>query len=222
MTKYIHIIGPFNTGTNLLNNIISNSDVIDLVDNDSIVIYNNDNEPIHKHTLIIKDINNYLLDKNNIVIIMYKNVYNWLYSIPKAPYDIKLKNMFSTVELYSKKFDNMIELYNFYYINYISILNNFNNVIFIDYEKIIDTDTHTSFDYINSKLQKINLQITSRDKMIIELSKPSKNHGDPVNSATDAKNKYKRNNEMVKLFVQKIPVLNKSVRSSIINYFEKI
>ena len=222
MTKHIHIIGQFNTGTNLINNIISNSDVIDLVDNDSIVIYNNDNEPIHKHTLIIKDINNYLLDKNNIVIIMYKNVYNWLYSIPKAPYDIKLKNMFSTVELYSKKFDNMIELYNFYYINYISILNNFNNVIFIDYEKIIDTDTHTSFDYINSKLQKINLQITSRDKMIIELSKPSKNHGDPVNSATDAKNNYKQNNEMVKQFVQKIPVLNKSVRSSIINYFEKI
>ena len=222
MTKYIHIIGPFNTGTNLLNNIISNSDVIDLVDNDSIVIYNNDNEPIHKHTLIIKDINNYLLDKNNIVIIMYKNVYNWLYSIPKAPYDIKLKNMFSTVELYSKKFDNMIELYNFYYINYISILNNFNNVIFIDYEKIIDTDTHTSFDYINSKLQKINLQITSKDKTMIELSKPSKNHGDPVNSATDAKNNYKQNNEMVKQFVQKIPVLNKSVRSIIINYFEKI
>lgn len=220
MTKHIHIIGPFNTGTNLLNNIISNSDVIDLVDNDSIVIYNNDNEPIHKHTLIIKDINNYLLDKNNIVIIMYKNVYNWLYSIPKAPYDIKLKNMYSEVELYSKKFTNMIELYNFYYINYISILNNFNNVIFMDYEKIIDTDT--SFDYINSKLQKINLQITSKDKIMIELSKPSKNHGDPVNSATDAKKIYKNNNEMVKQFVEKIPVLNKSVRSSIINYFEKI
>ena len=58
--------------------------------------------------------------------------------------------------------------------------------------------------------------------MMIELSKPSKNHGDPVNSATDAKNNYKQNNEMVKQFVQKIPVLNKSVRSSIINYFEKI
>jgi hypothetical protein len=222
MTKHIHIIGPFNTGTNLLNNIISNSDVIDLVDNDSIVIYNNDNEPIHKHTLIIKDINNYLLDKNNIVIIMYKNVYNWLYSIKKCSYDIKFKNMYSEVELYSKKFANMIELYNFYYINYISILNNFNNVIFMDYEKIIDIDTDTSFDYINSKLQKINLQITSKDKMMIELSKPSKNHGDPVNSATDAKNNYKQNNKMVKQFVQEIPVLNKSVRSSIINYFEKI
>ena len=128
--------------------------------------------------------------------------------------------MYSEIELYSKKFTNMIELYNFYYINYISILNNFNNVIFMDYEKVIDNDT--SFDYINSKLQKINLQITSKDKTMIELSKPSKNHGDPVNSATDAKNNYKQNNEMVKQFVQKIPVLNKSVRSSIINYFEKI
>jgi len=218
MTKHIHIIGPFNTGTNLLNNIISNSDVIDLVDNDSIVIYNNDNEPIHKHTLIIKNINNYLLDKNNIVIIMYKNVYNWLYSIKKCSYDIVFSNMYSEVGLYSKKFANMIELYNFYYINYISILNNFNNVIFMDYEKIIDTNT--SFDYINSKLQKINLQIISKDKIITELSKPSKNHGAPINSATDAKNNYKNNNEMVKQFVEKIPVLNKSVKSSIINYFE--
>jgi hypothetical protein len=218
MTKQILIIGPFNTGTNLLNNIISNSDVIDLVDNDSIVIYNNDNEPIHKHTLIIKDINNYLLEKNNIVIIMYKNVYNWLYSIKKCSYDIVFSNMYSEVELYSKKFSNMIELYNFYYINYISILNNFNNVIFMDYEKIIDNNT--SFDYINSKLQKVNLQITSPNKIMIELSKPSKNHGAPINSAIDAKNNYKQNNEMVKQFVQKIPVLNKSVKSSIINYFE--
>jgi len=220
MTKQIHIIGPFNTGTNLIRNIMSNCDTVDLSDNDSIIIYNDDTQPIYKHTLIIKDINNYLLNKNNIVIIMYKNVYNWIYSISKSPYDIKIKNVYSVIELHSKKFSNMIELYNFYYINYISILNNFNNVIFMDYEKVIDTNT--SFDYINSKLQKINLQITSKDKMMIELSKPSKNHGSPINSATDAKNNYKNNNEMVKQFVEKIPVLNKSVRSSIINYFENI
>ena len=220
MTKQIHIIGPFNTGTNLIRNIMSNCDIVDLSDNDSIIIHNDDTQPIYKHTLIIKDINNYLLDKNNIVIIMYKNVYNWIYSISKSPYDIKIKNVCSVVELHSKKFANIIQLYNFYYINYISILNNFNNVIFLDYEKIIDTNT--SFDYINSKLQKINLQIKSRDKMMIELSKPSKNHGSPVNSATDAKNNYKNNNQMVKQFVEKIPVLNKSVMSSIINYFENI
>jgi len=218
MTKQIHIIGPFNTGTNLLNNIISRCDIVDLNGSDSIVIYNNDNEPIHKHTLIIEDINNYLLDKNNIVIIMYKNVYNWLYSIKKAPYDIIFKNMYSEVELYSTKFSNMIELYNFYYMNYISILNNFNNVIFMDYEKIIDTKT--SFDYINSKFQKVNLQITSPNKIMIELYQPSKNHGDPIKCATDAKNNYKNNNKMVKQFVEKIPILNKSVKSNIINYFE--
>ena len=218
MTKQIHIIGPFNTGTNLLHNIISNCDVVDSNNNESIFIDSDVHKPINKHTLIINDINNYLLDKNNLLIVMYKNVYNWLYSIKKAPYLIIFSNMYSEVELYSKKFGNMIELYNFYYINYISILNNFNNVIFLDYEKIIDTNT--SFDYINSKLQKINLQITSKDKIMIELSKPSKNHGEPINSATDAKNNYKNNNEMVKQFVEKIPVLNNSVYSGIINYFE--
>ena len=218
MTKHIHIIGPFNTGTNLLHNIISNCDVVDSNNNESIFIDSDVHKPINKHTLIIKDINNYLLDNNNLLIVMYKNVYNWIYSISKSPYDIKIKNVYSQVEIHSKKFANIIQLYNFYYINYISILNNFKNVIFLDYEKIIDTDT--SFDYINSKLQKINLQITSKDKMMIELSKPSKNHGDPVNSATDAKNNYKNNNKMVKQFVEKIPILNKSVRSSIINYFE--
>jgi hypothetical protein len=220
MTKQIHIIGPFNTGTNLIRNIMSNCDVIDLFNKDSIIIHNDNTQPIHKHTIIIKDINNYLLDKNNIVIIMYKNVYNWLYSIKKSPYDIIFSNMYSMVELYSKKFANMIELYNFYYINYISILNNFNNVIFMDYEKVIDTNT--SFDYINSKLQKINLQITSRDKIIIELSQPSKHHGVSIKCATDAKKIYKTNNEMVKQFVEKIPSLNKSVMPCIINYFENI
>ena len=179
MMSHVYIFGPFNSGTNLIMKIITLMPINNVIVNE---------ENVWKHTIKSPEIQQIIDNKNNIVIFMYKNVYNWLYSIKKCSYDIVFSNMYSEVGLYSKKFANMIELYNFY--------------------------------YINSKLQKINLQIISKDKIITELSKPSKNHGAPINSATDAKNNYKNNNEMVKQFVEKIPVLNKSVKSSIINYFE--
>ncbi len=149
---------------------------------------------------------------------MYKNLYNWLYSIQKSPYDLKFSKLYLEVEFQSRKFPNMIELYNFYYINYLSILNRFNNVVFLDYEKVIDVNS--SFDYINSKLQHMNLRIMSNDKFILELSKPAKTHGASVKSATEAKNIYSKNNNIMAQFVKKIPILYKSIKPCIIRHFE--
>ena len=73
MTKHIHIIGPFNTGTNLLHNIISNCDVVDSNNNESIFIDSDVHKPINKHTLIINDINNYLLGE-----LTYRELYKLL------------------------------------------------------------------------------------------------------------------------------------------------
>ena len=200
MSNKVHIIGPFNTGTNLLHNIIKNCNCIDLNTNE-LVILEDPHKPFSKHTIKIKDINDYICNKNNLLIIMYKNVYNWLYSIQKAPYDAKFTKLYSSVELFSKTFPNMIEVYNFYYINYLSLLNQSDNVIFLDYEKIIDTPT--SYDYLNTKL-----------------SKPAKKHGVSVSSATEAQKKFEQNNDMVKRFVQQIPSFNKSIKSEVITFFE--
>ena len=126
--------------------------------------------------------------------------------------------MYLEVEFQSKKFPNMIELYNFYYINYLSILNKFDNVIFLDYEKVIDANS--SFDYINSKLQSLNLCILSKDKFMLELSKPAKTHGATVKSATEAKKIYNINNNMVEQFVRKIPGFHNSISNTVLHYFE--
>ena len=217
MSNKVHIIGPFNTGTNLLHNIIKKCNCIDLNTNEPVIL-EDQHKPFSKHTIKIKDINEYISNKNNLLIIMYKNVYNWLYSIQKAPYDVKFTKMYSSVELFSKTFPNMIEVYNFYYINYLSLLNQFDNVIFLDYEKIIDTPT--SYDYLNTKLQKINLRVLSKDNYYLELSRPAKQHGASVLCATEANKKFKQNNDMVKRFVQQIPSFNKSIKSELITFFE--
>jgi len=47
-TKTIHIIGPYNTGTNLIHNIIKNCHCKYLITNDSVVINYN---PFDKHTI---------------------------------------------------------------------------------------------------------------------------------------------------------------------------
>lgn len=217
MTKQLHIIGPFNTGTNLLHNIISRCDCVDLNTNTNVFVYNQ-HKPFSKHTLKINEITKHLSNSNNLIIIMYKNVYNWLYSIQKSSYNLKFTKLYLEVEFQSKKFPNMIDLYNFYYVNYLSILNKFDNVIFLDYEKVINVNS--SFDYINSKLQHMNLRIMSKDKFMLELSKPAKTHGASVKSATEAKNIYNNNNNMVAQFVKKIPSFHKSIMPSLIHYFE--
>jgi len=215
--RSIHIIGLFNTGTNLIHNIMKNSDVIDLTNNIPINIYDW-NKVFHKHSLNISSIYEYLSNNNNLLIILYKNVYNWLYSIKKECYDIKYTKLHLPVELYNKNFSNMIELYNYYYINYMSILNKYNNVVFLDYGKVIQREI--SYDYINSVLSKFNLFISSKIKFYINLSTPSKSHGCSVKSDIIANQNYLSNKEMVKNFINKNYILKKSVKQFIIDFYE--
>ncbi|MCX5895442.1 MAG: hypothetical protein NTZ51_06395 [Proteobacteria bacterium] len=217
MSKRIHIIGPFNTGTNLLFNIINNSNCVDLTQNITLTI-EHQHKPFNKHTLEIKTIETYLNNPDNLLIIMYKNIYNWLYSIKKEEYDIIYTKLFLPVELYGKKFPNMIELYNFYYINFMSILERYPNAIFLDYNKIIDYTT--SYDYVNFKLSKINLFISSNEQFHKILMKPSKNHGEPVKNSIDAKQKYSSRQYVVKKFLINKPNFRRSIKNVLINYYE--
>ena len=217
MQRQIHIIGPMNTGTNLLFNIINNSNCIDLINNTTIKSSNQHN-PFNKHILEINIIEDYLRNKDNLLIIMYKNVYNWLYSIKKANYSIKYTKLFLPVELDNKKFSNMIELYNFYYINYMSILERYPNVIFLDYNKVINIQT--SYDYINQTLSKINLSILSKDNFNKTLMTSSKNHGNSVKNSQEAVRIYDINQQMVYNFLQKKKKFNRSVKHTLIDYYE--
>jgi hypothetical protein len=213
----IHIIGPYNTGTNLLHNIITNCDCKDLTTNDNVMI-KSQHDPFDKHTININTIKTYLDNPNNLLIIMYKNIYNWLYSIKKDCYHLQYTKLYLPAKLYDQNFPNVIELYNYYYVNYMSLLNTYNNVIFLDYEKIIDK--FTSYGYVNEKLKKINLYISLENEYNLQLMKPAKKHGKSVKSSVEANNTFLHNQNMVKHFVNKNNNLRKSVNNILISFYE--
>ena len=217
MPRQVHIIGPYNTGTNLLFNIINNSECIDVIENKSITI-EHQHKPFGKHTLNIKIIENYLDNPDNLLIIMYKNVYNWLYSIQKSPYDIKYTKLYLPVILKKNIFPNMIELYNFYFINYMSILQRYPNAIFLDYNKVIDKSN--SYNYIQSNLNKIGLSMNSITKFNETLMKPAKDHGKSVKNVIEANNNYEYRQNIVKVFLTKKPNFNHSVKPILIDFYE--
>ena len=150
---------------------------------------------------------------------MYKNVNNWLYSIKKAHYDIKYTKLYFPVELDKKKFPNMIELYNFYYINYMSLLEKYPNAIFLDYKMVINKSK--SYDYINNKLSKINLFINLKNKFNETLMTPAKNHGTSVKNVIEAKESYSGIQDMVKKFLLTKPKFKRSIKPVLIDYYEK-
>ena len=218
--RTIKIVGPFNTGTNLLANIINSNNCLDLLSNSTCSLLRqttHDATNFDKHTVNISEISQYLQNKNNLAIIMYKNVYNWLYSIKKAQYTLQGDKLCSTVELRGKIFPNAVELYNFYYINYISLLNKFNNIVFLDYHKLLKDN---SYAYINSKLKKLNLTIRSEKLFKEILDKPAKPHGNSVHCVKEAQDKYDGVHKMVKNFVNHNELLKKSIKHDITMYYE--
>ena len=218
--RTIKIVGPFNTGTNLLANIIKSDNCVDLLSNSTcsqLRQTTHDATNFDKHTVNISEIIQYLQNEKNLVIIMYKNVYNLLYSIKKAQYSLKGDKLYSTVELQGKTFPNAVELYNFYYINYISLLNKFNNIVFLDYHKLLKDN---SYAYINSKLKKLNLTIRSEKLFKEILNKPAKTHGNSVKSVKEAQDKYHSVHKMVSNFVNHNQILKKSIKHDITIYYE--
>ncbi len=224
----VFCIGPFNSGTNLLNNILNHSSCIDKVTKKKIKVVDSDRinkepDPIWKeislkHVFSEKVLDKYVNYKKIGIIILYKNVYNWIYSIKKTPYHLVFETLFTTIDLKGNKFDNIIELYNFYYKMYINVIENNDNVIFIDYYKLIDDKI--SFNYINYKLNKLGLCITDKVKLLEELNKPSKSHGNCVDNCKTALDNYLTNQQLVKKFIIHNTKLIEKVDTNIINYFE--
>lgn len=215
--KNIHVIGPYNSGTNLLHNIISNCECVELTTNEKIKIENDVHNPFYKHTLEIKDIENYLKNDNNLLIIMYKEIYNWLYSINKKSYGLKYTKLYLPLKYRDKNFKNVVDMYNYYYINYYYLINKYKNVVFLDYKKIIDKKT--SYHYINDKIKKINITISSQPLFNKELDTPSKKHGNPVKNSEEAKTSYIHHQIMVRNFINKIPILKKSINHKLESFY---
>ena len=223
----VFCIGPFNSGTNLLQNILSNAEPVNMDTKQNVRVFNkpeNDKDWINsvhlKHCFLKNVLNKYIHMKNMGIIILYKNVYNWIYSIKKEAYDFKFikKKLFDTLFLGPYKFDHIIQVHNLYYTMYMDIIEKNSNVVFIDYYKLINNET--CFDYLNEKLSSLGIKINNREKMMIQLNKPSKNHGKSIQNSNLALQNYLSNQEMVKEFVIKNTKLNHKINNKVIEYFE--
>lgn len=197
--KNIIIIGPFCSGTYLIENILISNNF-----NKNIKVFKN-GSIYWKHTL---DINLLLktIKPNTIILIMYRNIYNWIISISKCSYNLKFLKMNSKVNFiqslsiiekkFHKKnvyFNNIIDVYNTYYKKYFDLqFKQYDNVIIINYDKIINSN---GFEYFNKKLEKHDLKILSKIKFDNSLNKPSKTHGSCVKNNIEALNNLKKNYE---------------------------
>jgi hypothetical protein len=221
----VFCIGPFNTGTNLLQKILSNSDTININKNEGIKIINKERHEWipnvnFKHCFLRNILDKYVHTKNTGIIILYKNVYNWLYSMKKESYEVKfIKNkLFDKLLLGKYKFNNIIQLYNLYYTMYMDIIEKNSNVIFVDYYKLINKDT--CFEYLNQKLSSLGIKMNNQEKMMKELNKPAKNHGLCIQNSNLALQNYISNQELVKQFVIQNTNLNHTIDTKVIKYFE--
>ena len=101
---------------------------------------------------------------------------------------------------------------------YMDILEKNSNVVFVDYYKLINTDS--SFEYLNEKLLPLGIKINNRDKLLTELNRPAKNHGKCIQNSKLALQNYLSNQELVKQFVIKNTNLHCNINKEIIDYFE--
>ena len=222
--KKIIIIGPFCSGTNLIENILFDN-CYDIALNKNIKIIKN-NTIYWKHTLNMKLLDD-IIDDNTLVIVMYKHIYNWISSVctskywlkfnyinEKVIFDLPIESTNTEKKFHTKcVFNNIIDLYNIYYRNYLQIKK---NVIFVNYKKIIMDD---NFDYLNNKLNAYNLHINDKNKFIKQLNKPSKNHGTSVKNVVEAKNKYDITQLKIKNLIE-LHNVNNFIDHELLDYFE--
>ena len=208
--KSIKILGPPNTGTNLITKILEGNF------SNNLVMRSHHG----KHHLIKSALINIIIEnKDTLFIIMYKPLRNWICSMYKARYNMKFNSMQSKCILKEKKFTNIVECHNHYYKMYMELINKYENVIFLNYYDIIQKEK--TIDYLSNKLFKFNLYIKPDNNILSVLNRPAKGHGQSVKSAKEAIQKRKACIEKINNDRTNRSTIKKYQNPEIVPYFEK-
>ena len=218
------MLGPFNTGTNLLAKILKKNI------EQNIQIHPEGHTLLWKHvinkSLIEKDIQ---LNTDTLFICIYKPIHNWICSMQKASYNIQWnKTLTGKCDFKSERhngilyreqnYNNIIEIYNEYYNMYIELINAHKRVIFMNYYDIIDKENVVK--YITNKLSVYNLFIRNNNNIISILHKPSKGHGKSVKSSNEAINKKTVGYNNINNCEKNKLIIKKHFNYEIIEFFE--
>jgi hypothetical protein len=211
----IAVIGPFNTGTNLMKNVIEENNTIN---NNYHIEYN-----FWKHTFTYEN-----MDKNSKYIIMARHPYLWISSLKKESYNIKFNSIDQDVkfirdnknkfEQFDLSFNNLAEIWNMYYRFYKDLLENnkLDIVTTIDYCKLVDNTNDNNYEYVLSKLKDIGIEDLNKQNFIDTFKKPAKDHGHPV--SVD-KAIYKCDNMDELLTDEEKEIIDKTIDKSLLTYF---
>uniref|UniRef100_A0A6C0KYE2 Sulfotransferase domain-containing protein n=1 Tax=viral metagenome TaxID=1070528 RepID=A0A6C0KYE2_9ZZZZ len=182
---YIHLnlLGPYNSGTNIINNLLIKSFNDEIKYEGTIHIW--------KHSINLKDIEKSIKNnKDTLFVVVYRPLYSWFKSMEKEKYDIIWDKKIDSEITFSKiKFKNIIELYEEYYRMYKYLIETYENVICLEYYKICDINI--SYNYITQKVKPFNIDLLDTDSYNKILNTRSKKHGYPVNNSQEALDKKK-------------------------------
>ena len=210
----IQLFGPFCSGTNLLAKILASN-----INKNNNIHYEGHTH-IWKHTILYKHLDNCVKKhKKTLFICLYKPLYHWIESMKKTSYTIKWnKDITTSCDFRAIHWKNIIEIYNTYYLNYSKLIEKYNNVICINYYKLLDINTVKQ--YINSKLNPFKLHLKSNDTIGIILNKPSKTHGNSVKNVREALIKKIKLEKRLENTNEK-QLMDRMIDNSIVPFFNK-
>lgn len=208
--KIIQVLGPFHSGTNLVIKL--------LIQNVNIPIHLRQHTIVDKHTNDENAVRQVLNSPQNIIIILYKPLYNWITSMYKESYGATILPG-GTVHYQGRVYQNLIDLYNSYLSLYKKIVHH-KNVVCLAYYKLLDPVT--GFAYMNSQLSKVGFQLLSQPRFAQTLNMPSKNHGAPVQNYQEANAKRKQNYEITKRQVMNDQALQNSLNHELYAFFDAL
>lgn len=218
--KKLQVLGPFHSGTNLLlKMLIDNCEDLDNPDDNKVDI--SENLLSWKHTLRIWYIDGLLQEKKeNVLVLIYKNMYNWMMSMALDPIDVKLeKGLSGKCKMLNLEFENIIQMYNRYYRMYKFFLEKHpRQVVVLHYYKMIQKDTGPS--YIRSKLESIGVQLVSEEMILEKLGCASRRES--VANSSEAVDKYSLVQQTMQKSMASYPRLKSFIEQDLIDYFEEL
>jgi len=184
----INLLGPLNSGTNLVNNLCSLSGF--LTKSSGSTVCAKDTIDFDK---VEKKISN---NKDILFVVVFRPLYSWIKSCQNVDSSNLIwdKNIESALNLEGQTFTSIVELYNNYYTNYIKLIRKYENVMYLDYFKICNVNT--SYDYFIDKMATFNNKLVNKnsidkDSFINVLNKKATENSS-VNNSIEALYKYEQ------------------------------
>ena len=189
----IHILGPFNSGTNLLASLLQGNLRGARVGGGG----------VWKHTLDEDAVSLLQNNRRNIILMMHRPLASWIAGVQKTPYDLVFLAD-GTVSFRNRVYPSVVDLYHAYSKMYTKILQRADekhSAVLIDYFRLLHPED--GFNYLNAQLKKAGAGfLRCKGHYFKALMRPAKDHGSPVQDYQQALEKRKEDEARVNKWLE--------------------